>query len=985
MKELSANPKLRLPAPLAVVALLILAFSATTTHAQITNGLVGLWTFNGDTNDSSGNGNDGTLQNGAALDADTPPALGGGQSLNVSGGTQHVLIPDSDSLDIPTAITIAAWVKPADATWGAILGKTPWDGGSGLQHAGNYELRLDQGNLTPNFGWETGTAPNQSKFALNTTPLPVGQWSHLAFTMDGSSNYNFYLNGASIGGGIAPDPFGGGVNNNPLYIGTRADLFTTINGKLDEIGLWNRALTEAEIAQVAAGPIFSGLAISATPLKLSSSVGQNDLVSTLSSLDAANPGDTHTYALIAGDGDTDNSKFQIDGDQLQAGTHNFSTDADGTTYAVRIQSTGAPSGEMEEASFTLTLSADSDGDDLPDEYELQWAPDLTVLSGLADANADSDGLTDLEEFNLAAQFPNLDPTDDDSDNDTLLDGDEIAGAGARPPTDPTNADTDGDTLSDGVESNTGTFVGPADTGTDPTGADSDRDGTDDAAELAAGTDPTDPISFPAVQLVGLWRFEGNADDSSGLENHGNFVDGASLSNDVPGALGGGESLSLIGGSQHVLVPDAPSLTINSGITIAAWVKPADTSWGAIIAKSPSDGGGLNHAGNYELRLQNNTSQTMQWLYETGPALNSTVTLSDGSGTGPAIGEWTHVAVTHDKDDNFTYYINGAATSSASGPPFGQLLNSNSLYIGSRADLFTTLNGKLDDVALFSGALGEAPIQAIMGGDFSAFGVGGSKDPLELSVSGNGADLVFEWKSQAGMLYNLRSVIDPSSAARKDWPVYGGHMDISATPDTNTLTIPRPADAERFFVIEEFPAPPVTVLSENFDGVTAPALPAGWVAGTGPGDAGNTAWQLGDPTGGAVTGPFTAYSPANCVGTNITTNYGNDTNIWLRSPVMDLTDGGITVATLSFQHFADTDLGGDVGTINVLDADNSDTLLVQLVTGIEGIFTDWASESFPLPAAAFGKNIKLEFVFTSNGAEVWSGWYIDDVIVTIPGS
>ena len=79
MKGLSANPKWCVPAALAVVALLILALSATTTHAQITNGLVGLWTFNGDPNDSSGNGNDGTLQNGATLDADTPPALGGGK------------------------------------------------------------------------------------------------------------------------------------------------------------------------------------------------------------------------------------------------------------------------------------------------------------------------------------------------------------------------------------------------------------------------------------------------------------------------------------------------------------------------------------------------------------------------------------------------------------------------------------------------------------------------------------------------------------------------------------------------------------------------------------------------------------------------------------------------------------------------------------------------------------------------------------------
>ena len=75
MKRLSANPAMRAPVALAAVALLVLAFSATTTHAQITDGLVGLWTFNGDTSDSSGNGNDATLQNGATLDADTPVAL----------------------------------------------------------------------------------------------------------------------------------------------------------------------------------------------------------------------------------------------------------------------------------------------------------------------------------------------------------------------------------------------------------------------------------------------------------------------------------------------------------------------------------------------------------------------------------------------------------------------------------------------------------------------------------------------------------------------------------------------------------------------------------------------------------------------------------------------------------------------------------------------------------------------------------------------
>lgn len=66
--------------------------------------------------------------------------------------------------------------------------------------------------------------------------------------------------------------------------------------------------------------------------------------------------------------------------------------------------------------------------------------------------------------------------------------------------------------------------------------------------------------------------------------------------------------------------------------------------------------------------------------------------------------------------------------------------------GSRSDLFTTLNSNLDDVALFSDAFGKAQIQSIMGGDFSAFGVGDRGDSLRLGVSKNGANLVFEWKS-----------------------------------------------------------------------------------------------------------------------------------------------------------------------------------------------------------------------------------------------
>jgi hypothetical protein len=61
-------------------------------------------------------------------------------------------------------------------------------------------------------------------------------------------------------------------------------------------------------------------------------------------------------------------------------------------------------------------------------------------------------------------------------------------------------DRDEDTLLDGVETNTGVFVSPTNTGSDPANADTDGDSFDDAVEVAAGTDPNDPLSFPGAAV-----------------------------------------------------------------------------------------------------------------------------------------------------------------------------------------------------------------------------------------------------------------------------------------------------------------------------------------------------------------------------------------------------------------------------------------------------------------------------------------------------
>jgi len=62
-------------------------------------------------------------------------------------------------------------------------------------------------------------------------------------------------------------------------------------------------------------------------------------------------------------------------------------------------------------------------------------------------------------------------------------------------------DRDEDTLYNGVETDTGVFVSPSDTGTDPALADTDGDGVDDGVEVAAGTDPLDPQDFPGAPIA----------------------------------------------------------------------------------------------------------------------------------------------------------------------------------------------------------------------------------------------------------------------------------------------------------------------------------------------------------------------------------------------------------------------------------------------------------------------------------------------------
>ena len=250
-----------------------------------------------------------------------------------------------------------------------------------------------------------------------------------------------------------------------------------------------------------------------------------------------------------------------------------------------------------------------------------------------------------------------------------------------------------------------------------------------------------------------------------------------------------------------------------------------------------------------------------------------------------------------------------------------------------------------------------------------------REAPSLTITGIADDLVFTWDSRDGQKYNLRSETGLSTDPAT-WPVFDGNGDLGATPPENTLTISRPADAERFFVIEEFLAPPVTVFSDNFEDGQGD-----WTTGGDDGSNPFTNWEFGSPT---VVGPASANSGANCFGTNLSADYANDSDLWLRSPPIDLT--AAAEATLNFSHYVDIEEGFDFGEVRLLDADAALAELAVLEMTIDGNNpTGWEPFSKALPAAALGKNVVLEFRFDSDDISepTQAGWYIDDVVVTTP--
>jgi hypothetical protein len=337
------------------------------------------------------------------------------------------------------------------------------------------------------------------------------------------------------------------------------------------------------------------------------------------------------------------------------------------------------------------------------------------------------------------------------------------------------------------------------------------------------------------------------------------------------------------------------------------------------------------------------------------------------------GQWQHFVFRRDADGNRDIFVNGVSVANVGGAaplePFNGILT-----IGADLNGGNSFNGIIDEFVVWGRALGTDEIEALYGSGLEGTSlgdlIGGGEDRLGLQVRKSGPGMLeLSWNSAGGELYNVRSETNPANGDPNTWPIFNGYQNLAAAPPRNILTFPRPADSERFFVVEAFPAPPVTVFEDDFENGVG-----GWTMGSE--GAGGTVWELGDPG----VGPFGANSPVNCFATNLDSDYGFDAIVWLRSPSIDLTTAG--GATLRYAEFRDIETGFDFGTVRILDAGNNAELAVLDAT-IDGVTVDWEDVKKSIPAAALGKVIKIEFRFTSDDIQNYAGWYLDDILVTVP--
>ena len=685
----------------------------------------------------SGTGNAGTIGGGAVRTA----AGKIGRAIDFDGASGLVSVPDANSLDLTTGMTLEAWVQPDTLnSWReVILKERPGDLTYSL-YANTSSNRPQSDVATTGGDKSAGLAPQ----------LTAGAWTHLAATYDGA-NLRLYKNGVLQTTTAAPGALL--TSANPLRIGGNTIWGEYFDGRIDEVRIYNRPLSAAEITTDMTTPVGGGgppppdttpptVSVSA-PAAGASVQGTIPVNATASdnvgvagvqfTLDGANLGaedtaapysvnwntttatnGTHSLRAIARDAAT-NSTTSTPVSVTVANpvpdttppTVGVSSPADGATVlgTIPVNATAADNIGVAGVQFTLD-GANLGAEDTAAPYSVNGTPPppqppLTPSGGGARAagHPPPPGPGKHRQKKQKPPPPSLAPAAAPPPPPT--------GPPPHPPPPATPRPPAGCPPPGGQPGGQGPRA-PFCPGTPPPPPTAPTPCARSPAMPDHTATTSTPVSVtvsnsgppPPAGLVAAYGFEeasGTAvTDSSGTGNAGTIAGGA-----VRTAAGKiGRAIDFDGASGLVSVPDANSLDLTTGMTLEAWVQP-DTlnSWREVILKE--------RPGDLTYSLYANTSSNR-------PQSDVATTGGDKSaGITPKLttAVWTHLAVTYD-GANLRLYKNGVLQTTTAAP--GALLTSaNPLRIGGNTIWGEYFDGRIDEVRVYNRALSAAEITTDM--------------------------------------------------------------------------------------------------------------------------------------------------------------------------------------------------------------------------------------------------------------------------------
>jgi alpha-mannosidase len=588
--------------------------------------------------DASGNGSTGTLTNGAAWTT----AGKYSNALNFDGIDDYVVVSNGAGLDLGSTGTIEAWVKlNAINRWNSVIAK----GGTNNDWAHNYALEVNNANR---FVCILG---NGSAFitALSTTLATTGQFYHVACVWNGTT-LQVYVNGssqASTAQNITPAAVPA-----PLYIGQFGGNTDRLSGTIDEVRIYSKALSSAEITSdmntaidttrpgvsitspTAGATVSNTVTVSATA---SDNVGVGGVQFTL---DGANLGSEDTSSPYSVSWSTALS---------QNGTH---------VLSARVRDIAGNLGTAPNVSVTVNNS-DVTAPSVPTGVAAA-AVSSTQINLSWNASSDAVGVTG---YRLTRNGSVLASTTATSYQNTGL----ASGA-------------------------TYTYTVAAFDAAGNTSAESSP-----VSATTSGAPP--PIGSTLVLSYKFQEGTGTTTaDGSGNGNTGMLATGSTW---TPAGKYG-NAVAFDGSSGYIAVPDSSSLDAGNTGTIEAWVKVNSLNrWQSVIAKGNANNNAVH---NYALEISN--ANRFVCILGNGSAatmLTSTVAVTQG--------QFTHVTCVWN-GSNLELYINGVLNASMAQNLIPSA-NASPLYIGQFGGSTDRLNGVIDEVRIYNQALSPSQVQSDM--------------------------------------------------------------------------------------------------------------------------------------------------------------------------------------------------------------------------------------------------------------------------------